>query len=183
MDEFQRSLLTPEEPLNVEFRCALCFTDSIEFNSQLPNAVRAATLTAATVRAPVDLLVAAGQLIALAVLAAVAVFSLERRKAEATLMNARGAGPGQIGAIAVLESLLPILAGLVIGLGLGYAAIALLGPGGTVERGRARRVAAARRPARAASRSRSSPSSPGSPSRGSSGRATTTTARSRFRGS
>ncbi len=134
VDEFQRSLLTPEEPLNVEFRCALCFTDSIEFNSQLPNAVRAATLTAATVRAPVDLLVAAGQLIALAVLAAVAVFSLERRKAEATLMNARGAGPGQIGAIAVLESLLPIVVGLVIGLGLGYAAIALLGPGGTVER-------------------------------------------------
>ncbi len=133
VNDFQRSLLTPEEPLNVAFRCRQCLR-GVEFNSQLPNAVRAATLTAATVRAPVDLLVTAGQLIALAVLAAVAVFSLERRKTEATLMDARGAGPGTISAIAVLESLLPVLVGLVVGLGLAYAAISLLGPGGAVER-------------------------------------------------
>ena len=100
--QFQRALLTPDEPLNVEFQCVRCLR-GVDFNSQLPNAVRAATLTAATVRAPVDLLVAAGQLIALAVLAAVAVFSLERRKTEATLTNARGAGPGTISAIAVLS--------------------------------------------------------------------------------
>ncbi len=134
VDEFERSLKTPGEQLNTEFRCSFCYGGNIEFTSQFPNAVRAATLTAATVRAPVDLLTAAGQLIALAVLAAVAVFSLERRRAEATLMNARGAGPGTISAIAALESLVPVLVGLVLGLGLAYAAISVLGPGGTVER-------------------------------------------------
>jgi putative ABC transport system permease protein len=59
---------------------------------------------------------------------------MESSKAEATLMNARGAGPGTISAIAVLESLVPVLAGLVVGMGLAYGAIVLLGPGGTIER-------------------------------------------------
>ena len=108
---FERELQTPGTSLNRPMSCVRCIYGTIGFASRLPAAVREARVTAATVRAPVDLLVAAGQLIALAVLAAVGVFSLERRKAEATLLNARGTGPGTVSAIAVLEALVPVARG------------------------------------------------------------------------
>jgi putative ABC transport system permease protein len=143
VSDFGAQLRTPETELNLAFRCIYCYSGTFDFSSSTPNAVKNAQITAATVQAPVDLLAAAGELIALAVLAAVAVFSLARRRVEATLLNARGAGPGLVGSIAALEAFVPVLLGTLLGFAAVYGAVVALGPDARIDEEAVREAATA----------------------------------------
>ncbi len=171
----------PRTPLNrrVLAACA-CLTREIEFNSQLPNAVRAATLTAATVRAPGGPARRGGA----------ADRARRPRRGGRVLAGApqgRGDAPerprhgsgddlgdrGARGARARRSS------GSSSDSGWRTAAIAALGPGGSVERAALRRGGRARRRARADRAGAPRARRRASPSRASSARGTTTTDRSR----
>jgi putative ABC transport system permease protein len=130
---FEREVHTPNTRFHVAFQCLYCFRGTIDFASRTPTAVKEAQITSATVRAPVDLLVAAGELIALAVLAAVAVFSLARRRVEATLLDARGAGPGLVASVTALEALVPVVVGTLLGLAVVYGTVIAVGPNGRID--------------------------------------------------
>lgn len=101
----------------------------VSYSSLLPIAISAARETVSTLRGPADLLTAAGVLVALAVVGAAAAFAMARRRVEAAVLFARGAAPGQVGARAALEALLPAVLGALAGLGLAIALALAVGPG------------------------------------------------------
>ena len=113
----------------------------IAYDSSLSTVVTAAKQTVSGIQAPVELLSSAGSLVAVAVIAAAAVFAMARRRVEATLLYARGMSPFRIGLKSALESLLPVAVGTALGLGVAVASVRLLGPGGAAD-GEALREAA-----------------------------------------
>jgi putative ABC transport system permease protein len=113
----------------------------IAYDSSLSTVVTAAKQTVSGIQAPVELLSSAGSLVAVAVIAAAAVFAMARRRVEATLLYARGMSPFRIGLKSALESLLPVAVGTALGLGVAVALVRLLGPGGAAD-GEALREAA-----------------------------------------
>jgi putative ABC transport system permease protein len=141
LDALGQRIESPNGDLRPTFFCTLCFRQTLEYTTGLSRAVKSAQTTTATVQGPIDLLADAGALVALAVLGAVAAFGLARRRVEMEFLFARGLGPGALGARAVLESLLPVLAGGVLGFGLAYATIVLAGPQGGVDHGALRDAA------------------------------------------
>jgi putative ABC transport system permease protein len=133
LDRIGARLQTPNNELYDSFICPRCFRQTQEYTSALPRAVRAARTTTATVQGPIDLLAEAGALVALAVLGAVAAFALARRRVEMDFLFARGVGPGSVGARAVVEALVPVLAGGLLGFGLAFATVELAGPQGGID--------------------------------------------------
>ena len=133
---FQRGTQEADSRVGRALRCATCPSgfgrERIEYASQLGSGIAAASETIATLRSPIDLLAAAGVLVALAVLASSAAFALGARRVETGFLVAHGYGSASVGARTVLEALLPAAVGAAVGLGAAAAAVGALGPG-TVE--------------------------------------------------
>jgi putative ABC transport system permease protein len=109
--------------------CPVFVAPEVSFSSLLPTAISAARERVSTLRGPADLLTVAGALVALVVVGGAAAFVLARRRVEAAVLFARGAGPSEIGVRAALETLVPVLLGAIAGLGLAAALTAVVGPG------------------------------------------------------
>jgi putative ABC transport system permease protein len=132
LELFQQRTESLATQLRVESDCVGCPTfraPEVSYSSLLPIAISAARQTVSTLRGPADLLSAAGVLVALAVVGAASAFAMARRRVEATVLFARGAAPGQVGARAALEALLPTVLGALAGLGLAIALTVAVGPG------------------------------------------------------
>jgi hypothetical protein len=132
LERFQRRAEGLAARLDEVVPCAGCppfRAAELSYASLLPIAISAARQTVSTLRGPADLLTAAGVLVALAVVGAAAAFAVARRRVEATVLFARGAAPGEIGARAALEALLPVVVGALAGLGLAVALTIAVGPG------------------------------------------------------
>jgi putative ABC transport system permease protein len=105
----------------------------VSYSSLLPIAIAAARERVSTLRGPADLLTAAGALVAVAVLGGAAAFAMARRRVEARVLFARGAAPGEFGARAGVEAVLPVLAGAAAGLLLAVGLTVLVGPGAVAQ--------------------------------------------------
>ena len=97
-------------------------------STRLPALVARANDIARAASGPIDTVSIAGRLLALFGLAAAGIYGVRRRRVEATLLGARGAGPLVQGARAALESVLPIAAGGVAGFLLALWMVRLVGP-------------------------------------------------------
>lgn len=101
----------------------------VGYSSFLPTALASAKETASTLRPPADLVSTAGALVAAAVVAAGAVFTLARRRNEVALLFARGTSPAVVATRSMLESLAPIALGAGTGFALALLLVKTLGPG------------------------------------------------------
>jgi hypothetical protein len=111
------------------FEHPLVFRRDTEFRSAIPLVIREVERRAAAVEGPLRLVLIAALGVALAMVAAAAVFAVAGRRAEAAFLNARGWGPVGFAARSTLEAVIPTLIGVVVGLSLGWWLIALFGPG------------------------------------------------------
>ncbi len=142
LDRIGARLQTPNNHLYNTFACTRCTRQTrLEYTSALPRSVKAARTTTATVQGPIDLLANAGALVALAVIGAVAAFGLARRRVEMEFLFARGVGPVAVGGRALLEAVLPVVAGALVGFGLAFATVELAGPQGAIDHGALRDAA------------------------------------------
>jgi putative ABC transport system permease protein len=98
-------------------------------STALPEVVARAEDTLAAIRGPVDAMSLAGRLVALAVMGAVGVYGLRRRRTEVGLLAARGVGPFSIGGRATVESLVPVAVGAAGGWFGAVWLVRSLGPG------------------------------------------------------
>jgi putative ABC transport system permease protein len=92
----------------------------------------------ATLQSPGRLLQLAGEIVALALLAAAGAYTLAARRTEAQLLFARGLRPGTVAARTVLESVTPCVLGGAIGLGLTFVVVRAIGPRGPIAASAAR---------------------------------------------
>src|SRR5512132_735933 len=81
---------------------------------------------------PARLLRIAGMLVALVVVAGAGAFVMAARRVESNLLFARGARPRAVGGRSALESVIPCAIGAVLGLGLAFALVRWVGPGGAL---------------------------------------------------
>jgi putative ABC transport system permease protein len=100
--------------------------------SSLSGVIREVDRHLATIEGPGRLLRGAGIVVALVVAASAPAFALGARRTEVHLLNARGEGPLAVAARSCLESVLPCLAGVGLGLGSVFVLLATVGPGGGV---------------------------------------------------
>lgn len=111
------------------FEHPLVFRRDTEFRSAMALVIREVDRRAAAVNGPLRLVLIAGLGVAIAMVAAAAVFAVAGRRTEASFLNARGWGPVGFAAKSSLEATIPTLIGAVLGLCLGWWLIALFGPG------------------------------------------------------
>jgi putative ABC transport system permease protein len=97
--------------------------------TELPAIVNSVQGTVGTLRSPVRTLSLAARLVALLMLALVGLYWVDRRRSDVRFLSARGVGPGGIAARALVELLLPIVTGAVLGWALAVVALRALGPG------------------------------------------------------
>jgi putative ABC transport system permease protein len=97
-----------------------------EFASDIDSVVEQVEAQITSLEGPGRVLRVAGLLVALAVLASAGAFSAGARSTEVRLLEARGTGPAGAGAKAVVEAVIPSLAGGVIGLGLAFVFVRLV---------------------------------------------------------
>jgi putative ABC transport system permease protein len=105
---------------------------NVEYTSQISRVVSEVDKRMTAIEGPVQLLLAAGLLVAAAVVAGAGAFAMATRRVEATYLFARGRSPITMGAKASLESLVPSVIGAAGGLGLALLLVKMLGPGGPV---------------------------------------------------
>jgi putative ABC transport system permease protein len=79
---------------------------------------------------PARLLRIAGMLVALVVVAGAGAFVVAARRVESNLLFARGARPRAVGGRSALEAVIPCAIGSALGLGLAFALVRWVGPGG-----------------------------------------------------
>jgi putative ABC transport system permease protein len=103
-----------------------------EYTSQITRVVSEVDKRMTAIEGPVQLLLAAGLLVAAAVVAGAGAFAMATRRVEATYLFARGRSPFTMGAKASLEALLPGVIGSASGLGLAFLLVKTIGPGGPV---------------------------------------------------
>lgn len=88
-----------------------------------------------SVAGPIGPVALAGTLVALALVAGAGGYWVERRSPEVRLLASRGVGPAAIGTKAVLETMIPLLAGAVLGLAATLGLVMLVGPSTSLEPG------------------------------------------------
>jgi putative ABC transport system permease protein len=101
----------------------------LDFNLQLTTKLQGAVGT------PVLAIAAAGAALSLVLVAGAVLFWIQRRRAELTLLAARGVGPAALGLKAVAELALPAAAGCAAGWAGGLGLLPLLGPSTLTEPG------------------------------------------------
>lgn len=101
----------------------------------LPEIVDGAQETLAGIQTSVRFLSLAGMVVSFVMIAAAGVYSLRRRRVEATVLSARGVGSIAIGVKAALEAVLPIVAGAALGWLAAVWLVRQLGPSPVLETG------------------------------------------------
>lgn len=141
IQEFQADMSDRSGELWEVFRCcgrqyatsgSLFVRSNAEYTSQISRVVNEVDRRMTTIEGPVQLLLAAGLLVAAAVVAGAGAFAMATRRVEATYLFARGRSPFTMGTKASLEALFPSLIGGAAGLGLAFVLVKTIGPGGPV---------------------------------------------------
>lgn len=115
------------------FRCFRCFSDDPQVNTQISGVLSETEDRLTPVEGPVQLLLTAGLLVALIIIAAAGAFAVATRRTESALLFARGMTPLSLGVKASLEAIFPVLLGTAAGFGLAVVLVQALGPGGAVD--------------------------------------------------
>lgn len=102
------------------------------FTSEINRVVSEVDKRMTVIEGPVQLLLAAGLIVAAAVVAGAGAFAMATRRVEASYLFARGRSPVAIGARAMLEAVVPSVIGCAAGLGLAFLLVKTLGPAGPV---------------------------------------------------
>ena len=105
------------------------------FNTSLFGLLDRVDETISALRSPVDFFSLTGQVLALMIVAAAAVFSMNAREQEIVLFSSQGVHPLFQGVRAALESLVPVVLGAAIGWGLAVLLVRSLGPSEVVSPG------------------------------------------------
>jgi hypothetical protein len=135
-DVFQHDFGNTESRLGRAFFCtALCVNSAGVGNyaSLLSTIVPQIDDQISAIKSPIDLLSTAGTIVALTVIASAGVFMIARRKTEAALLFARGAGAASVGFKTVIESVIPALLGTAAGFGIAWLLVSVLGPDGAID--------------------------------------------------
>ena len=115
-----------------EVFCFPCFRGIPFVSSNISQVVLQTERRLAPVEGPVRLVLVAGLLVALAVIAGAGVFAVATRRTETGLLFARGMNPLTIAIKTCLESFVPALLGAAVGYGLAVLLVAVGGPDGEV---------------------------------------------------
>lgn len=128
-------LLDSHSDFGRHFACPICggAPNRPTVDYDLDQDIRKARETVAGLKPSIDLLAVAGGLVALVVLAAAGLYSINRRRTEVRFLAARGLSPATLGAKTVVESLVPSLAGAAAGFAVSVALIDRFGPGGSLD--------------------------------------------------
>jgi len=129
----------PGSPLG---RSLGCGASPCRTSSSLSAALTIASADVAAVSPTIFLLSACGLLIALGLSVAAGLFLVRRRADEAHVLFARGESPAAFGLRTAVESLLPALVGLALGVGVALFVLRTLAPSGTIDGGTVRAAAA-----------------------------------------
>ena len=112
--------------------CFNCFRGIPFVNTNIGQVVLQTERRIAPVEGPVRLVLVAGLLVALAVIAGAGVFAVATRRTETGLLFARGMNPITVAVKTCLESFVPALLGAAAGYGLAVLLVSVGGPGGSV---------------------------------------------------
>ena len=115
-----------------EVFCFQCFRGVPAATSNIRQVVLQTDRRLAPVEGPVRLVLVAGLIVALAVIAGAGVFAVATRRTETGLLFARGMNPLTVGVKTCLESLVPALLGAAAGYGLAVLLVTIGGPAGEV---------------------------------------------------
>ena len=129
-DDFDRRFRT-EQKFSDAF-CFQCFRGIPFVTSNIREVVLQTERRLAPVEGPVRLVLVAGLLVALAVIAGAGVFAVATRRTETGLLFARGMNPATIAVKTCLESFVPALFGATLGYALALFLVTVGGPGGEV---------------------------------------------------
>ena len=129
-NEFDREFRTSDR--FAEAFCFQCFRGIPFVTSNIREVVLQTERRLAPVEGPVRLVLVAGLLVALAVIAGAGVFAVATRRTETGLLFARGMNPLTIAVKTCLESLAPAVIGAAAGYGLALLLVTVGGPGGEV---------------------------------------------------
>lgn len=129
-DRFDRRFRS-EERFSDAF-CFQCFRGIPFVSSNISQVVLQTERRIAPVEGPVRLVLVAGLLVGLAVIAGAGVFAVATRRTETGLLFARGMNPLTVAVKTCLESIVPALVGAAAGYGLALLLVTVGGPGGEV---------------------------------------------------
>ncbi|MDQ3620568.1 MAG: ABC transporter permease [Actinomycetota bacterium] len=115
------------------FGCVRCFSNDPQILTQMSGVLSETEVRLAPIEGPVQLLLTAGLLVALTIIAAAGAFAVATRRTESALLFARGMTPLSLGIKACLEATIPVLLGTAAGYGLAALLVRALGPGGVVD--------------------------------------------------
>jgi len=102
------------------------------FKSEINRVVSEVDKRMTVIEGPVQLLLAAGLIVAGAVVAGAGAFAMATRRVEASYLFARGRSPITMGAKAILEAVVPSVIGCAAGLGLAFLLVKAVGPSGPI---------------------------------------------------
>jgi putative ABC transport system permease protein len=125
-------LLSVRNELTKIFGCRFCFS-RFHYTSSIHSVEAKAQRRVSIAEGPVELLLGAGVLVGLGVVAAAAAFGNAARSVESSLLFARGLEPRTVAGKTVAEALIPAVVGSVAGLGVAVAVVLWLGPSGTID--------------------------------------------------
>ena len=131
-DRLDVELRDESSPLGKTF-CFQCFGGGPDRSSLISVVVSGTERRIAPVEGPVRLLLVAGLLVALAVVAAAGAFAVATRRVEADLLYARGMSPFTLATKTFAEALIPSLIGAGAGVAAAFGLVRLLGPEGPVD--------------------------------------------------
>jgi putative ABC transport system permease protein len=96
------------------------YSMTVRIASSMPDVVRSVERDVAAIQGPGRVLLAAGILVALIVIAAAGAFALTARSVEASMLFSRGTHPATVAAKSCLEAVIPAWLGGCVGLGLAF---------------------------------------------------------------
>lgn len=123
----------PRTELGGAFQPEKFHTSAPGAESDLPALVGEASQVADAIKGPVETISSAGRILALLGVAAAGIYGVRRRRVETSLLASRGIPPVLQGSLAVIEALLPAVAGALAGWLAAVLLIRALGPSRLVE--------------------------------------------------